>query len=200
MRLVVGTFTEASKRILFNLYRKAGVDSSELTFDYDPLEVEFLRIDLFGEQALYQLTGKKGIDNWRGSSLPLIGETELRCMPTYDPQWLMANQWAFPTVISDLKKSLAQPPEFYNLNPSLEDVRNFTATTFSMDIETGYPKHDNITVVGLCERPFHAMCIPFQEPFISELRRIMLNAKNIIGHNLIQFDMPRLCEALELEW
>lgn len=199
-RLVVCDFTDASKRVAFNLYKKAGVNFNDLLVlppgQYDPMLNTMNRIDALGEEALQALTGLKGIDKWRGSPLPLIGESIPRVMPTFDPADMMGMQLMIPTVVSDLKKSLIVPPEYYNLAPTIEDLRNFRAKRFALDIETGWPKHDEITFVGLSDRLYHAMCIPFTDSVRVELKRICENADEIITHNGLQFDCPRLFAAL----
>lgn len=199
MRLVVGSFPENYRGFLFKLYKQAGVDSSALMFrSLDDrmriTDVSMSRIDCFGEKALYSLTGKKGIDNWRGSALHLLGglSEQLVVMPTYAPDWLMANQWAIPTVISDLKKSLAQPPEFYNLEPEPRDLEEFVGKAICYDIETAYPVSDAITMVGLSCRPHHVTVFPWTEPFIAGLKRVFAAALVHIGQNNLQFDAPRL--------
>lgn len=208
MRLAVfDNLTDAAGRVAYTLYKKAGIDFATLervqvnqimAIDWE--RSPYTRIDACGEKSLLALTGKKGIDKWRGSPLALIGETKTRVMPTLDFATLMGQQDMIPTVISDLKKSLITPPEFYNLDPTIEDLRAFDAKYFALDIETGWPKHNEITVVGLCDRLYHGMCVPFREPFIGELRRIVSEAEEIITHNGIAFDCPRLFTALGLTW
>lgn len=196
MRLVVGSFPENYRGFLFKLYRQAGIGEHELSFSKDPNQGGFIgRVDLLGEKALNLWTGKKGIDNWRGSSLPLIGDDALRAMPTYAPDWLMANQWAIPTVVSDLKKSLAQPPEFYNLEPSVTELEEYVGQSIAFDIETAWPVSDDITMVGISSSPFHVVVVPFSEQYIPVLKRIFANAPNLISQNGLQFDGPRLEEV-----
>jgi hypothetical protein len=40
----------------------------------------------------------------------------------------MKDQTMLPVAVNDLMKSTVQPPEYYNLRPTLEDVQAFTAT------------------------------------------------------------------------
>jgi DNA polymerase-1 len=101
-----------------------------------------------------------------------------------------------PVAANDLMKSLEEPPEHYLPFPSIEDVRNFKATTFAFDIEC--PKYRIMgesapaEMVGLSAAATHAMCVPIRGEYLPELKRIFRDAKVIIGHNSIQFDMPRL--------
>lgn len=157
------------------------------------------RIDALGGEALEALTGKRGIEKWRGSPLPLKGEIKARVIPTYHPSFLMQyGQSAIPAVVSDLKKGTTVPPEFYNTKPTLDDVAAFRSTKFSVDIETNRFTQQ-IICVGLCDRPYHAMCVPFKGPYIAELKRIISNAEEITGHNIISFDQPRSEAALGIQ-
>jgi len=158
------------------------------------------RIDAIGEKALRTLTGKvDGILKWRGSPLPLKGESIPRVMPTLHPSYLMRSQEYIPAVISDLRKGLQVPPEYYNTKPSLDEVQGFVATKFAVDIETSRFSEE-IICVGLSDKPYHAICVPFRGAYINEIRRIMENAEEVTTHNGLSFDIPRLCKALNLEW
>lgn len=156
------------------------------------------RIDLIGDKPLEFVAGRKeGVMKWRGSpmALPALGD-KLVAIPTLHPSYVARDQDFIPVVINDLRKSLIPPPEDYNLQPSIEDVQNFTATEFVADIET--PKYRllgdkaPIEMVGLCDRPYHCIVVPFQGAYVRELKRIFGNATNVITQNGIQFDMPRL--------
>jgi uracil-DNA glycosylase family 4 len=157
------------------------------------------RIDALGGEALEALTGKKGIEKWRGSPLPLKGEIKPKVIGTYHPSFIMVyGQGAIPAVISDLKKGLTIPPEFYNTKPTMDDVAGFRSTRFALDIETNRFTQQ-IICVGLADRPYHAMCVPFRGNYIAETKRIVENAEEITTHNGISFDMPRLCAALGIK-
>lgn len=157
------------------------------------------RIDALGGEALEALTGIRGIEKWRGSPLPLKGEIKPRVIGTYHPSYIMVyGQGAIPAVISDLKKGLQVPPEYYNTKPTLDDVAGFRSTKFALDIETNRFTQQ-IICVGLSDRPFHAMCVPFKGNYIAEIKRIIQNAEEIVTHNGVSFDMPRLCAALGIK-
>jgi hypothetical protein len=66
---------------------------------------------------------------------------------------LMREQVYIPVVISDLKKSLIQPPERYNLFPSVTDVQNFQYKKVCIDLECNRYTQE-ISVVGIERRPF----------------------------------------------
>jgi uracil-DNA glycosylase family 4 len=155
---------------------------------------KWTRVDLLGEKPLRLIAGKReGIKKWRGSPLAI---TELGnhpvAIPTLHPAFIMRDQSMIPVVLNDLAKSLITPPEDYNITPSVADVKAFTATEFAFDIETGWPVHERITMVGLCDRVGHAMTVPFHGEYITQLKRIFNAAKHLVGHNCIQFDLPRL--------
>lgn len=151
------------------------------------------RIDALGGEALEALTGVKGgILTWRGSPLPLKGEVKPKVIGTLHPSYIMVyGQSMIPAVVSDLKKGVQLPPEHYNLTPTLDDVAAFRSTKFTFDIETnGFTKQ--ITMVGLSDRPYHCVVVPFRGAYIAELKRIFANAEQVIGHNIISFDLPVL--------
>ena len=153
------------------------------------------RIDALGDKALQELTGKEGIQYWRGSPLTLKGDdpSKTRVIPTLHPSYISRDQTMIPIVVNDLKKNTQVPPEHYNLTPSLEDVRAFEATDLAFDIETN-PATQQILMVGLAVTPFRAMVVPFSGPYIPELKRIFKNAKTLYGQNSIQFDIPILAD------
>lgn len=160
---------------------------------------EWKRVDLLGDKPLRLVAGRNtGIFNARGSSLVIerSGKSSVRGLATLHPAYLMRDQTMLPVAANDLIKSLDTVPEFYNPFPSLEEVQKFVSTTFSFDIEC--PKYRFMgedapaEMVGLSDRANHAMCVPVKGSYIGELRRIFSNAKKVIGHNCIQFDLPKL--------
>jgi len=160
------------------------------------------RIDILGDKPLQFIAGKSdGISKWRGSPLPIpaLGPNPIT-VPTFHPAYIMRNQVYYPVAVNDLRKTLEVPPEHYNLRPSLEDVQNFTATTFAFDIET--PKyremgeHAPIEMIGLSDSNYHAIVAPCRGAYLVELKRIFRNAKAVISQNGTQFDLPQLKEKL----
>lgn len=151
------------------------------------------RVDILGDKALLRLTGRSGIFSARGAVAPIkeLGD-KLIGIPTLHPAYVARDQVYSKVVVNDLSKGLQQAPEDYNLYPSLEDVQNFNATTFSFDIENlPHPPH-TISVVGLSDRSYSAMCVPFRGTYITELKRIFAAAKAVIGQNSLQHDEPIL--------
>jgi uracil-DNA glycosylase family 4 len=163
----------------------------------DPLlqSRNWTRVDVVGDKALRIVAGKSGgITKWRGS--PIVLPNGLKALGIMHPSYLMRDQSMLLVTANDLKKSLVEPPEHYKPHPSIEDVRNFTATTFSFDIEC--PRYKTMgpdapaEMVGLCSTATEAMCVPIRGEYASELKRIFRDAKAVIGHNCIQFDLPKL--------
>ena len=153
------------------------------------------RVDLLGDKALRLLGGKReGITAWRGSpiNLTVAGCEHLKAVPTIHPAALMRSQNLFPAVVNDLKKSIKEPPEYYNLHPTLEEVQAFNAETFAFDIETDWPRTSAITMVGLCAEPYKALVVPFRGAYKRELQRIFAAARVLVGQNCISFDIPYL--------
>lgn len=117
-------------------------------------------------------------------------------MATYHPSYLMRDQSMLPVAANDLVKSLVAPPEYYDPYPTLEQVQAFRATRFAFDIEC--PKYRTMgpnapaEMVGLCSEANHAMCVPIRGLYATELKRIFRNATEVIGHNCLQFDLPKL--------
>jgi DNA polymerase I-like protein with 3'-5' exonuclease and polymerase domains/uracil-DNA glycosylase len=146
------------------------------------------RIVALGDKALEALTSRKGILIWRGSPLPLKHRTAdgPQVVPTLHPAYLMRNAGLFSVAVGDLRRQPTIPPEYYNLYPSLADVRAFNATTFAFDFE--WDAWGQITLCGLCDRYHHAIVVPWEPPFVDELRRIFENAKILIGHNIVGAD------------
>jgi uracil-DNA glycosylase family 4 len=157
------------------------------------------RIDVLGDRALTAITGAHGIYNFRG----FITESKHapgveNVVPTIHPAALMRDQSMFPVVISDLKKSLVQPPEYYNEYPSLSDLEDFNYSTFAFDIENNRWTGE-VYMVGLSGERFKALVVPFKGPYIAHLQRIFKAAKVVVGHNVIGHDIPHL-EAQGIEF
>jgi uracil-DNA glycosylase family 4 len=155
------------------------------------------KVLLLGDKALRFYTDKWGINKHRGAPLviPELGDKPI-AIATLHPAAIMRDQEMLPVVINDMRKDLNVPPEYYNLYPSLDDVKAFTATEFAFDIET--PQYRElgddapISIVGLSDRLYNAIVVPFHGPYKDELKRIFKAAKSVVGHNCIQFDIPRL--------
>jgi DNA polymerase I-like protein with 3'-5' exonuclease and polymerase domains len=90
----------------------------------------------------------------------------------------------------DLLKPMVLPPENYELYPTLADVQAFQSPVFAFDLE--WDRNGDITLCGLTDRLYQAIVIPWQEPFIGELKRIFESATDIIGQNIIMADWQHL--------
>ena len=151
------------------------------------------RIDAIGEKALRTLTGKTdGILKWRGSPLPLKDGNKPVVMPILHPSFIMRQQDWIPITVSDIQKGLDVPPEYYDLQPTLEALEQFVnANCLTFDIETNIFT-GAITMVGLSVRPYYVVVVPFRGAYIPSLKRIFATAKSVVGQNLLQFDLPVL--------
>lgn len=154
------------------------------------------RIDLLGDKALEFVGGRgEGIFKWRGSPIPIpeLGEKPI-AIATLHPAYIARDQEFIPCVINDLKKNILPPPEFYNLYPSIDDVKAFTSKEVCFDIETaGWTKE--ITMIGISAKPYYVMLVPFRGPYVAEIKRIFNSATSVIGQNIIQFDLPVMAES-----
>lgn len=156
---------------------------------------DWTRLDLLGDKALRVVAGKDGgIFRWRGSPIevPACG-AGIRAVPTLHPSALARNQSYIPVVVHDLKKNLVVPPEHYSPHPSLEEVRAFDERVFAFDIETDRAT-GAVICVGLAARTGWAICVPLKGAYRAELLRIFGTAIEVVGHNCLQFDLPRLRE------
>jgi uracil-DNA glycosylase family 4 len=158
------------------------------------------RIDIFGDAPLKHIGEKDGgIDRWRGSSIavggPEVSGGAPNCIPTFSPAYIMRDQSMVPVVINDLRKTPEVEPEHYNIYPSLEELKAFNYKSFAFDIETNRWNQDEVYMVGLSGRPFEAIVVPFTGDYKEELKRIFLEAEEVIGQNCIQFDLPILARA-----
>ena len=155
------------------------------------------RIDAIGEKSLRLLTGKtEGIMKWRGSPLPLKGEDKARVIGILHPSYLMRDSAMIPATISDLSKGTQIPPQHYNVEPTLADLEDFNARTLVFDIETNRFTQQ-ITMVGIADarRKYHVVVVPFHGAYIKELKRIFYDAEELVGQNIIGFDLDHLKEA-----
>jgi DNA polymerase I len=157
------------------------------------------RVILMGDQAVAWIAAKwPSADKWRGSvlSVPAIDRDKPLAVVTLSPLQVQKQQKFYPVVINDLKKWAVWPYEDYNLFPSVADLRAFTAREFAFDIETSYTVDADgkreIYLVALSDRAGRALVVPFTPPYMDELRRIFADANEVVGHNIIQFDLPQL--------
>lgn len=147
------------------------------------------RVLAFGDKALQATTGRHGILQWRGSPLPLQEEMKAgpKVIPTLHPAYLMRQASLFSVAVRDIQKRPVLPPEKYNLFPTLAEVEAFDAREFAFDFEWD-PSTGAITLCGLSAKPYEAIVVPFQYPFLPPLKRIFEEATDLIGHNIIGAD------------
>lgn len=128
----------------------------------------------------------------RISSTSGIGHAIVLSVEYIGEQPVIALQTSSKTFIAEgyvSHNSAIVPPEHYNLFPTLEDVSQFKSTKFAFDLE--WDRH-GITHCGLSDSFYRVIVVPWQDGFIQELRRIFEGATEIIGHNIINADLPWL--------
>lgn len=172
-----------------------------------------------GNEALYAITGKKGITNVRGSIFYFDG---IKVIPTIHPAMVM-RMWEYrPISILDLNRAKREslsplPPPKYNdnfiLNPTFEHViatLKFLETKeyVSFDIETG---GEQILCLGLAWSAEEAICIPIcysgssywtteeEMAIIKQIRYLMTSTTvKFIAQNA-QFDMVYIADKWGIE-
>jgi DNA polymerase I len=149
------------------------VPGPELLRAYERLKGEIVShrpnvIVPMGAEALKALTDKDSIMHWRGSVLDSpLG----KIIPTIHPA-AIAREWSYrPAVVCDFHK-IAKESEYAEIrkkertlvvNPTFEEIRRelhrlMESDWVSFDIET---ESNQITCIGLSDRPDWAICIPF---------------------------------------
>ena len=123
-----------------------------------------------GNEALFAITGKKGILNWRGSILDFNG---VKVIPSVHPAMIMRQYSYRPVAVLDfirIKEEMNSPefPEPYadifRINPTFESVMDYitkllpTKKYITFDIET---LNNHIACIGLGFSKEDAICIPF---------------------------------------
>lgn len=152
----------------------------------NPVLDQKTKIIATGEAALQALTGKKGILIWRGSPLPLQGQSTLSVIPTLSPIEIVKNFKFTSIVAQDLAKQPKSTPEYYNLFATPEDLKQFTSQKLAFDFEWDY--NNDITIAGISSRFFNATVGSWGGNNINEFKRIFENASDLIGHNIIGAD------------
>ena len=126
-----------------------------------------------GNLSLCLLSGKWGISDWRGSSLPCLMKPDTIVLPTYHPAAIL-RQWSWRAyVISDLRRvqglctnGLVVPRYNFITRPHLPQVLEVChkllellkePTHLSCDIET---RAGHIACIGIAWSHLDAICIP----------------------------------------
>lgn len=149
------------------------------------------RIIALGNKALRALTGREGIELWRGSPLPLAWRPDRPVViPTYHPAYLMRQPEQTSVAVHDLRKQPTIPPEDYQLFATPDELAAFDAKAFAFDLE--WDINGNISICGLSDRMYRAIVVPWDAAYIPHLRRIFEGAEELIGHNIITADLPHL--------
>lgn len=166
-----------------------------------------------GEEAMFALTGKRGIAKWRGSILPSTLVTGLKVIPTFTTEWIRRGQFQhFWSLVGDLTRAEKQshfseirPPVWQSItSPGHTNVVDFLKgipedVVWSLDIET---RANHLACLSVAFDN-QAMCIPIQNPagpayfpiqeamVWRELQVLMDRNPNLVGQNLT-FDLEYL--------
>lgn len=146
---------------------------------YDLLlrEIELVRPEVivcFGNLPLFALSGKWGIKQWRGSTVPHVGQLSYSpaIIPVYSPAFILSVWKERPTTIQDLRRvkqddNTGVTEWDFTLRPSAEAVISILdgllddaaerQITLACDIET---RSGHMDCIGLAWSDTQALCIP----------------------------------------
>jgi len=143
-----------------------------------------------GAEALYALTGKRGIEKWRGS---VIGTDFGKVIATYHPAYLLRMYTGRTIVDLDLKKAkresgsknVRNPNYLFKISPNFREVMDFLRkkhTRLAFDIETS-GRH--VRCLGFADSSRSAICIPFiaTKRFEPETKTLFLSPSSVSNHN-----------------
>lgn len=119
-----------------------------------------------GGESLRALTGRQGIDNWRGS---ILSTPYGKCIPTLHPAYVLRMYQARPIVELDLARvreesssvELHLPPVAFETRPSFERCLEYLRQRpkrIAFDIET---TGHHVRCLGISDAIGRAICIPF---------------------------------------
>ena len=154
---------------------KRGIPTQELVSAHERIQALAMAhkpnvIIALGNEALYALTGKRGIAKWRGSILSLGG---IKVVPTYHPAMIM-RQYEFRTsALFDLTKAKTEgltttfpiiPADRFTIRPSFEEIISKLSELkkekyLSFDIETAV-EIKQILCIGFAWSASDALCVP----------------------------------------
>jgi len=161
-----------------------------------------------GAQALYALTGKSSIEQWRGSVIPCSLLPGRKVLATYHTAHALREYPTTYIIEHDLRRArheslysdIRKRPRQFIIDAPLKQTVEYLdnlGDPLSVDIET--ISFETIDCVGISDNPERAICIPFIGGRLtaSELayvwRRLynLFLSRRVIGQN-IQFDLTRL--------
>jgi uracil-DNA glycosylase family 4 len=160
-----------------------------------------------GTWPLKFLTGKDGIDKWRGSILPCILEPGIKVIGTYHPAAVLRT-WEYKAVAEmDLAKAkhhsefpeLRYPEYDFYLNPSREAYlplhpQLLAAPELSVDIETWETEQGwKLACIGFADSRKRAVVLTFDEEWQRQaIRELLASPSKKIFQNGGHFDKPVL--------
>lgn len=158
-----------------------------------------------GGTALWATTGKEGIADWRGSTLPCLHNPSIPVVPSFHPANILRDWSSRHLCVLDFKRAnkILQfgpepcPPWNFLIRPNFASAMDALdqcekVGTIAVDIET---KRGHIVCVALAWSKLDAVCIPIVDRYgqaywtdaeeialVGRIRRI-LTTHNIIGQN-----------------
>lgn len=162
-----------------------------------------------GRYPLKYLTGKDGIDAWRGSILEctLSGCEGIKVVATFHPAYVLRDRTAYPIFDQDLKrcleesqsKEIVRPERSFIIDPHGTELIQATeelceSERLAIDIES-VKGSTTILCVGFSPTPHKSVCIPNNgtSSFISTVGRILSSpAKKVFHFGTFDTEMLRL--------
>jgi len=165
-----------------------------------------------GNEALYALTGLRGIENYHGSIL--TGKRDIKVVPTFHPSAIIrgggTSFWYLPCAINDLlqaKEELKKPineycewPQIY-ITTEPKDLRTFLGANdgvmVSVDIEVSYKfRGEQVRCIAFSGSCGKAMVIPF-------FKRIRVEVPDLKGKKkpkIEEVDEPMMSGETQIEF
>lgn len=175
----------------------------------DVKEIEPYAIIALGNYALWALTGKWGITNWRGSVIltdEKFGEPARKVIPSLRPAFIFKSFHKRPLLLWDLRKASTESeyPDLRRLRrdyiiwPTHEQVREAInrlrkADTITFDSEWYSPAR--VSCIGFTDTRDWAICIPAEMPgAIDAYNEILGGTQRKVAQNAM-FDVVNLRRA-----
>lgn len=153
-----------------------------------------------GDTAMWALTGRTGITQWRGSILECQWDSRVQVIPSYHPAYVLRNYPERFDLICDLERAkhcpIKEPEWDIKTSHSIDSIVEFLRSIegpFVADIETSQRQ---IKCVGIANGPTRAVCIPLwgqrgnywtsheELIIVQELRELFRRAP-VVGQNFL---------------
>lgn len=151
------------------------------------------KLYLIGAKALKYVAEKEPLFDWGGTPLPVpfLDPERRLAVATIHPAALMRESVMLPLVFADLRRPLEVPEEHYRLFPPTTSLKGYYKVPFAVDIETDIPP-TRIHLYSLSNVTDEGDVMRFEGEAVEALRSLLAAAPEVVGQNLIQFDLPHL--------